>query len=115
MDYSAFGIFRNGNYGIDGYYGKRRVKGGVNMEITEIFALVTFIVTFICGFIVKKIPQISNKLIPLQNLAIGVIVALIEWAITKDFSTAVMLSGVMAGGVYDIGNNLKKLFENVEK
>jgi uncharacterized membrane protein YeaQ/YmgE (transglycosylase-associated protein family) len=85
------------------------------MGITEIFALVTFIVTFICGFIVKKIPQISNKLIPLQNLAIGVIVALIEWAITKDFSTAVMLSGVMAGGVYDIGHNVKKLFENIEK
>lgn len=82
------------------------------MGITEIFAIVTFVVTLICGFIVKKIPQISNKLIPLQNLAIGVIVALIEWAITKDFNTAVMLSGVMAGGVYDIGNNLKKLFSN---
>jgi uncharacterized membrane protein YeaQ/YmgE (transglycosylase-associated protein family) len=82
------------------------------MAITEIFAIVTFIVTFICGYIVKKIPQISNKLIPLQNLAIGVIVALIEWAITKDFSTAVMLSGVMAGGVYDIGSNLKKLISH---
>lgn len=91
------------------------MKGVKNMAITEIFALVTFIVTFICGYIVKKIPQISNKLIPLQNLAIGVIVALIEWAITKDFSTAVMLSGVMAGGVYDIGHNLKKIFENIDK
>ena len=88
---------------------------GDNMAITEIFALVTFIVTFICGYIVKKIPQISNKFIPLQNLAIGVIVAIIEWAITKDFSTAVMLSGIMAGGVYDIGHNVKKLFENIEK
>ena len=80
------------------------------MGITEIFAMVTFVVTFICGFIVKKIPQISNKLIPLQNLAIGLIVAVIEWIITKDFSTAILLSGVMAGGVYDIGHNLKKLF-----
>ena len=81
------------------------------MELTEIFALVSFVVSFACGFIVKKIPQISNKIIPLQNLAIGLIVALIEWIITKDFSTAVMLSGVMAGGVYDIGHNVKKLFE----
>ena len=81
------------------------------MGITEIFAIVTFIVTYICGIIVKKIPQISNKIIPLQNLAIGVIVAVIEWIITKDFSTAIMLSGVMAGGVYDITHNLKKLFE----
>ena len=81
------------------------------MELTEILVLVTFIVTFICGFIVKKIPQISNKIIPIQNLAIGLIVAIIEWIITKDFSTAIMLSGLMAGGVYDIGHNLKKLFD----
>ena len=84
------------------------------MGITEIFAVVTFIVTFICGIIVKKIPQISNNIIPLQNLAIGLIVALIEWIITKDFSVAVALSGIMAGGAYDIGHNLKKLFENEE-
>jgi uncharacterized membrane protein len=81
------------------------------MGITEIIALVTFVVTFIGGLIVKKIPQISNKLIPLQNLAIGLIVAVIEWIITKDFSTAIMLSGILAGGVYDIGHNIKKLFE----
>ena len=79
------------------------------MGITEIISLVTFVVTLIGGYIVKKIPQISNKLIPLQNLAIGLIVAVIEWIITKDFSTAIMLSGVMAGGVYDIGHNIKKL------
>lgn len=85
------------------------------MGITEIIALVTFIVTFIGGLIVKKIPQISNKLIPLQNLAIGLIVAVIEWIITKDFSTAIMLSGVMAGGVYDIGHNLRKLFSKEEQ
>ena len=85
------------------------------MGITEIIALVTFIVTYICGLIVKKIPQISNKLIPLQNLAIGIIVAVIEWIITKDFSTAIMLSGLMAGGVYDISHNLKKLLAQAEK
>lgn len=79
------------------------------MGVTEIIALVTFVVTLLSGYIVKRIPQISNKLIPLQNLAIGLIVAVIEWIITKDFSTAIMLSGVMAGGVYDIQHNLKKL------
>lgn len=79
------------------------------MELTEILTLVTFAVTFICGLITKKIPKISNKIIPLQNLAIGVIVAVIEWIITKDFSTAIMLSGVMAGGTYDILHNLEKL------
>lgn len=79
------------------------------MEITEVITLVTFTVTFICGFITKKIPKISNKIIPLQNLAIGVIVAVIEWIITKDFSTAIMMSGVMAGGTYDILHNLEKI------
>ena len=82
------------------------------MGITEIIALVTFVVTLIGGYIVKKIPQISNKIIPLQNLAIGLIVAIIEWIITKDFSTAIMLSGVVAGGVYDIQHNIKKLVSN---
>lgn len=79
------------------------------MELTEILTLVTFIVTFVCGFITKKIPSISNKIIPIQNLAIGLIVAIIEWIITKDFKTAIMLSGVLAGGTYDILHNLNKL------
>ena len=84
------------------------------MGITEIISLVTFGVTFIGGLIVKRIPQISNKIIPLQNLAIGLIVAVIEWAITKDFSTAIMLSGVLAGGVYDVQHNLKKILFDEE-
>ena len=86
-----------------------------NIEITDLFAIVTFVVALIGGFIVKKIPQISNKLIPLQNLAIGIIVAIIEWIITEDFSTAVMLSGLMAGGAYDRVHNLTKLFDHTEK
>ena len=85
------------------------------MGITEIIAIVTFVVTYACGLIVKKIPQISNKIIPLQNLGIGIIVAVIEWIITKDFSTAIMLSGIMAGGVYDIGHNIKKLINSETK
>ena len=80
------------------------------MELTEILSLVTFAVTLICGFITKKIPKISNKIIPIQNLLIGLIVAIIEWIITKDFKTAIALSGLLASGTYDIGHNLKKLF-----
>ena len=81
------------------------------MDLTEILSIVTFVVTLICGVITKKIPKISNKIIPIQNLAIGIIVAIIEWIITKDFSAAIALSGVLAGGTYDIGHNLKKLNE----
>lgn len=79
------------------------------MELTEIISIVTFIVTLICGFITKKCPKISNKIIPIQNLLIGLIIAIIEWVITKDFKTAIALSGLLAGGTYDIVHNLKKM------
>ena len=79
------------------------------MELTEILSIVTFAVTLICGFITKKCPKISNKIIPIQNLLIGFIVAIVEWIITKDFSTAIALSGLLAGGAYDIGHNIQKM------
>lgn len=79
------------------------------MEFNEILAIVTFGVTLICGIITKKIPKISNKIIPIQNLAIGIIIAIVEWIITKDFSVAIALSGVLAGGSYDIIHNLNKI------
>ena len=79
------------------------------MELTEILSLVTFVVTLICGFITKKCPKISNKIIPIQNLLIGLIVAIIEWIITKDFKTAIALSGLLAGGTYDIAHNINKM------
>lgn len=79
------------------------------MELTEIISLVTFAVTLICGYFAKKNPKISNNLIPIQNLLIGLIIAIIEWIITKDFKTAIALSGLLAGGTYDIGHNIKKM------
>ena len=79
------------------------------MELTEIISLVTFAVAFICGIVTKKCPKISNKIIPIQNLAIGLIIAVIEWIITRDFKVAIALSGILAGGTYDILHNLEKL------
>ena len=82
------------------------------MGLNEILTIVTFFVTLICGVITKKHPKISNKIIPIQNLAIGLIVAIVEWIITKDFSVAIALSGLLAGGSYDIVHNLNKIKEN---
>ena len=79
------------------------------MELTEILSLVTFVVTLICGFVTKKCPKISNKIIPVQNLLIGLAVAIIEWIITKDFKTAIALSGLLAGGTYDVAHNINKM------
>ncbi len=77
--------------------------------------IVTFFVTIICGFISKNNPKLSDKIIPIQNLFIGLIIAAIEWTITKDFSTAIALSGLLAGGTYDIAHNLNKLIEKEEE
>lgn len=68
--------------------------------------------TIIGGLIAKKVSWFNNHLIPIQNILIGVIVAIIEFIITKDFSVAIALSGLIAGGAYDIGNNLKKITNN---
>ena len=81
------------------------------MEIAEIVSIVTFAVTLILGFIAKKSTWFSNNLIPVQNISVGVIVAVIEWIITKDFSVAIALSGILAGGTYDILHNLEKMRE----
>ena len=82
------------------------------MELETIVVLVTVVVTFLCGLIAKKVSWFNNHLIPIQNILIGVIVAIIEFIITKDFSVAIALSGLIAGGAYGIGNNLKKITNN---
>lgn len=79
------------------------------MEATHLITLITAIVTWILGYFAKKYSWVDTNLIPLQNLLIGLIIAIIEWIITKDFSTAIMLSGLFAGGTYDLGHNLMKL------
>lgn len=79
------------------------------MELSTLISLVTIIVTWILGILAKKSTFINNKLIPIQNILIGVIVAGIEWIVTKDFSTAIALSGMIAGGSYDVFHNLEKI------
>lgn len=79
------------------------------MDITSIIALSTIVVTLICGFIAKKIPWFNNNLIPIQNLLIGLIAAAIYFFMTKDFSLAISLSGICAGGTYDLIKNFYKI------
>lgn len=79
------------------------------MELTQIIQIVTIVVTWILGVVSKKYTCLNNKLIPIQNILIGVIVAVIEWIVTKDFSTAIAVSGIIAGGTYDVFHNLEKI------
>lgn len=81
------------------------------MELETIMQLVTILITLVLGVISKKSTFISNNLIPIQNIVIGLIMAVIYWIATKDFSSAITLSGIMAGGTYDIVHNLKKILE----
>ena len=84
------------------------------MELTNIITMVTIIVTWILGIVSKKSKFINNNLIPVQNILIGVVVAIIEWIITKDFKTSIALSGILAGGTYDIIHNLDKMIRKGE-
>ena len=79
------------------------------MEVTQIIQIVTIVVTWLLGVVSKKYTKLNNKLIPIQNILIGLIVAVIEWIVTKDFSSAIALSGLIAGGSYDIFHNLEKI------
>lgn len=79
------------------------------MELTQIITVVTVILTWILGIFTKKSKFISNNLIPIQNILIGLTVAIIEWVITKDFKVALALSGLLAGGAYDVINNINKM------
>lgn len=81
------------------------------MELSTLISLVTIIVTWVLGMISKKYTKLNNKLIPIQNIVIGLIVAIIEWIVTKDFKVAIALSGLLASGTYDIIHNLEKLIK----
>ena len=81
------------------------------MELADILTVVTIVITWIMGYFAKKSSFINTNLIPLQNIGIGLVTAIIEWVITKDFNTAIALSGLLAGGAYDVFHNLEKIIK----
>ena len=53
------------------------------MDLNEILLSgVTLVVTWVLGYFSKKSKFVSNNIIPLQNIAIGLIIACVEWFIT---------------------------------
>lgn len=79
------------------------------MELSTLISLVTIIVAWLLGYISKRSTWVNNRIIPIQNILIGLIVAIIEWIVTKDFKVAIALSGIIAGGTYDVFHNLEKI------
>ena len=85
------------------------------MNQTELIGIISIFVTLVFGFLAKKYKWVNSNLIPLQNLVIGIIAAIINYIITKDFSLALSASGLIAGGAYDIVHNINKIdFTNTE-
>ena len=76
--------------------------------------LASMCLTWFLGYLSKKSNFISNNLIPIQNLLIGCVICLINWIITKDFQASLLVSGLMAGGTYDIIHNLQKIRDKEE-
>ena len=79
------------------------------MELSTLISLVTIIVTWLLGYISKRSTWVNNRIIPIQNILIGLIVAIVEWIVTNDFKIAIALSGIIAGGTYDVFHNLEKI------
>lgn len=79
------------------------------MELSTLISLVTIIVAWLLGYISKRSTWVNNRIIPIQNILIGLIVAIVEWIVTKDFKLAIALSGIIAGGSYDVFHNLEKI------
>lgn len=72
------------------------------MSEETIIYLVTMIVTWVFGQLAKKFNFIESNKIPIQNLVIGIVVMLIEWAITDSLNWELITSGLVAGGTYDL-------------
>lgn len=81
------------------------------MDVSTIITLVTIVVTFICGLIAKRIEWVNNRLIPIQNLLIGLISAGVYYYFTKDLNLAIALVGLGTGGAYDVVHNLQKILK----
>ena len=79
------------------------------MDISTIIQIVTVLVTLVLGLISKKCKFVDSKKIPIQNLIIGIISFVIDYVITKDMNAALIFSGLLAGGTYDLLKNLKEL------
>lgn len=79
----------------------------INFWIT----LGTVIFTLILGQITKRYPKIDKKkVIPMQNLCVGLFVFGTQYLITRDINLSVALSGIFSGGLYDIGKAIKQIF-----
>lgn len=90
------------------------------MTVEQITAVVTIIVTYICGKLSKKFDWVTKDFIPLQNLAIGFFAGLIAFmaGINDNPITSIclcVLSAFATGGAYDLGKCGEEGGEEIDK
>lgn len=77
-------------------------------NIETIFTLTTMLVTYVFGLLAKKSKLIKDEKIPLQNITIAIVMSLIYYAVTGDFSMIVASGSPITTLLYDTIHNLKK-------
>lgn len=86
-----------------------------NLPIDFWVTVGTIIATIILGSMSKKFKWVDNKRIPLQNIIIGLFVFIIQYLITQDLNGAVAISGILSGGIYDIGKAISQILNKEGK
>ena len=84
----------------------------ITNNIEMIITFVTMVITWILGAISKKSQYINNNLIIIQNVLVGIISAVLYYIITKDFSMAITMSGILAETGYNLLHNVEKLIKD---
>lgn len=77
-----------------------------NMEV--IITFITMIITWVFGKIIKKHTDLSNKLIPIQNMVIMVLATLIYYYATGNISMTIASGSPIATLLYDMVHTMKK-------
>ena len=70
--------------------------------------LVTTLIVILLGQLSKKYEFVNKNLLPIQNNIIAIVIALIEYAFTKDFNALTVASGLFASGAYDVFHGANK-------
>ena len=78
----------------------------MELTIANLIPLISMVVSFVFGAMAKKFNWMPSKYVPIQNLVIGVIATVVYCLVAGDINwmqaLVTALSGLMAGGVYDL-------------
>ena len=78
----------------------------MTITIEQLIPLISMVVTLIFGALAKKFNWMPTKYIPIQNAVIGIIATVIYCIVSGEVNwlqaLVTALSGLMAGGVYDL-------------